>query len=138
MRKARNGPDNEAVELLKKLNTFSDKEITELATAGRLVHVPAGWAMIAEKTPGDAAYYILEGEVSIQRNHEEVATLKEGDFIGEVAVLDHKLRSASVLTKTPVTALNLSAALVRDLAARMPGIDAAIKALAAKRADEAQ
>lgn len=129
----RNAPDKEVVDRLKKLTTLSDSEITEVAKAGRLVHLPVGWTLIWEKTPADAAYYILEGEVSIQRNHQEFATLKEGDFIGEVAILNHKLRNASVVTKTPVTALNFGAELARDLAARVPSIGAALQALSAQR-----
>lgn len=129
----RNAPDPTVIKRLKELTNLSDAEINEVAKAGRVVHLPAHWSLIWEKTPAHAAYYILEGEVSVQRNHEEIATLGAGDFIGEVAIISHQLRTASVVTKSAVTALNFSAELAVDLAARIPSIGEAIRASTAQR-----
>ena len=129
----RHATDPEVVKRLKELTSLSDDEIGAVAKAGRVVHLPAHWALIGEKTPADAAYYILEGEVSIQRNHEEIANLGAGDFIGEVAIVSHQLRTATVLTKTAVTALNFSAELAVGLAERIPGIGEAVRASTAQR-----
>lgn len=129
----RYAPDPMVVNRLKELTSLSDAEIGEVAKAGRVVHLPAHWSLIWEKTPADAAYYILEGEVSIQRDHKEIAALGAGDFIGEVAIVSHQLRTASVVTKTEVTALNFSAELGAELAARIPRIGEAIRASTAQR-----
>lgn len=129
----RKGPDQEAVDGLKKLTSLTDSEINEVATAGRVVHLPPGWGVIWEKTPADAAYFILDGEVSIQRDHQEIATLGAGDFIGEVAIINHQLRSASVVAKTKITLLNFSAEVARDLAAKIPAIGDSIRATTAQR-----
>lgn len=129
----RNTPDPAVVARLKELTSLSDAEIDEVAKAGQVVHLPASWSVIWEKTPAHAAYYILEGEVSIQRNGAEIATLGEGDFIGEVAILSHRLRTASVVTKTEVTALNFSADQGTALAANIPRIGEALRATSALR-----
>ena len=129
----RHATDPEVVKRLKELTSLSDDEIGAVAKAGRVVHLPAHWALISEKPPADAAYYILEGEVSIQRNHEEIANLGAGDFIGEVAIVSHQLRTATVLTKTAVTALNFSAELAVGLAERIPGIGETVRASTAQR-----
>lgn len=134
----RNAPDKNVVERLRQLTSLSDSEINEVAKAGRLVHLPANWTLIWEKTPADSAYYILEGEVSIQRNRDEVATLVAGEFIGEVAILNHKLRNASVVTKTPVTALNFTAELGRALAENVPAIGDALRANSAQRIEPSE
>ncbi|MEO6470908.1 MAG: cyclic nucleotide-binding domain-containing protein [Aeromicrobium sp.] len=126
-------PDKEVINRLKELTTLSDSEINEFAKAGRVVHLPAGWGVIWEKTPADAAYYILDGEVSIQRGHQEIATLGAGDFIGEVAIVSHQLRTASVVTTTKVTMLNFSADVARELAAKIPAIGQSIAASTAQR-----
>lgn len=133
----RHAPDPAVVKRLKELTSLSDDEITEVAKAGRLVHLPAHWSLMWEKTPADAAYYILEGDVSIQRNREEVATLSAGDFLGEVAIVSHQLRTASVVTKTKVTALNFSAENGAALAARIPRIGEAIRASTTQRLEAA-
>lgn len=129
----REKPDQEVVARLKELTHLSDSEINEVTKAGRVVHLPGGWGVIWEKTPADAAYFILDGEVSIQRNHEEIATLGAGDFIGEVAIVSNSLRTASVVAKTPVTLLNFSADVARDLAGKIPAIGEAINARTAER-----
>lgn len=129
----RRAPDNEVVKRLKELCSLSDEEINEVARAGRAVRVPASWSLIWEKTPADNAYLILEGEVSIRRDKEEIATLSAGDFIGEMAIVDRKLRNASVVTTTEVTVLNFPYDDVRDLSARIPGFDEALRASAAER-----
>ena len=68
MRKDRFAPDPATIARLKELSGLSDKEVQQVAEAGRLVHLPESWSLILESTPADAAYYILEGEVSVRRN----------------------------------------------------------------------
>jgi CRP-like cAMP-binding protein len=75
MRKDRFAPDQATIAKIKELSGFTDSEVQQVAEAGRLVHLPESWSLILEKTPADAAYYILEGEVSVRRNREEVATM---------------------------------------------------------------
>lgn len=56
--------------------------------------------------PGIGLYIIRDGEVNIKRNTEagltELATLKKGDFFGELALIDGEKRSASAIAKTDV------------------------------------
>lgn len=126
--------DSEVARRIKELTTtLSDADIRAVAAAGRVVNVPAGWALIWEKTPADNAYFILDGEVSIRRDKQEIATLGAGDFIGEVAIINDQLRSASVITTTEVTALNISAEAGRALAEKIPAIEVALRATSAQR-----
>lgn len=129
----RHATDPGVVARLQDLTSLSDAEITAVAKAGQVVHLPANWSVIWEKTPADATYYILEGEVSIRRSGTEIATLGAGDFIGEAAIVNHELRSASVVTKTKVTALNFSAEAGTALAARIPRIGETLRAANAQR-----
>jgi CRP-like cAMP-binding protein len=128
MRKDRFAPDQATIAKIKELSGFTDSEVQQVAEAGRLVHLPESWSLILEKTPADAAYYILEGEVSVRRNREEVATMGAGTFIGEAAVMNHALRSAAVVTKTNVTALNFTPEAGRKLADTIPAIREAFEA----------
>lgn len=129
----RRNPDPAAVARLTELTTLSPDEIDQVASAGQLVNLPARWKLIWERTPADAAYYILEGEVSIQRDKEEVAQLGAGDIIGEMAILHHKLRAASVFTLTPVKALNFSAEAVATLSENIPRLGEAIRSTSTER-----
>jgi len=131
----RNAPDPAVVARLKELTRLSDSEINQVAKAGRVVNLPASWSVIWDKTPGDAVYYILEGEVSIRRGGVEVATLGPGDIIGEVAILTHRLRTASVVSKTPVKLINFSAEQGEALAANIPRIGEMLRATSSRRLD---
>lgn len=57
---------------------------------------------------GDAVYFILSGEVEVVRNDQRVATLKSGDFFGEMALLSAGPRRAGIrcLSATDVLVLD--------------------------------
>jgi CRP-like cAMP-binding protein len=63
----------------------------------------AGEAILREGDPGDTAYLILEGEVSVRKFTEngelELARLGPGDIFGEMCLVDEKPRSASVIAE---------------------------------------
>jgi len=105
---------------LDRFKEFSDDEIKLVLEASTYLTVPEGWAMIAENTPADKAYLILSGEVSVRRGGEEVARVGAGDVVGEMALVNHKLRSATVVTETPLEALHFTAQVVNDLNAKVP------------------
>lgn len=67
-------------------------------------YFPAGARIFAEGEPGDCAYSIEEGrvEVSTLRKGEPLvlAELGPGDIFGEMALIDNKVRSASVTALT--------------------------------------
>lgn len=138
MRKDRFAPDQATIARLKELSGLSDKEVQQVAEAGRLVHLPENWSLILESTPSDAAYYLLEGDVSVRRNNEEVATIGPGTFIGEAAIMNHSLRSAAVVTKTNVTALNFTPEAGRQLTESIPAIREAISTASAERLEANQ
>jgi CRP/FNR family cyclic AMP-dependent transcriptional regulator len=121
--------DNARIQQLAKLDrfkNFSDDEIKMVVQAATYLTVPEGWSMMAENTPADKAYLILAGEVSVRRHGEEVARVSAGDLVGEMALVNHKLRSASVITLTPLEALHFTAETVAALNAKIPTFSAAL------------
>ncbi len=94
-------PQPEKLEKLNRLEALSNKDLKTVIDKGRHVRLPANWSLIWEKTPADKAYLIIDGEVSVRKGKEEVARLGPGDVIGEMAIVGHKLRSASVVSLTP-------------------------------------
>lgn len=129
----RRSAEPEVVSRIKELTALTDAEAREVAKAGRVVNVPESWSIIWEKTPADNAYFILEGTVSIRRDGAEIAALTAGDFIGEMAIVSHQLRSASVVTTSPVKAINFPTEDLAVLTAKIPRIGEAVRAKAAQR-----
>ncbi|HET6166019.1 MAG TPA: cyclic nucleotide-binding domain-containing protein [Marmoricola sp.] len=89
--------------------------LSELASFGHVVHIRPQWAMIAEQTAADKAYVLLDGEVDVRRHGVEVNHCTAGDFLGEVGIVQRRLRSATVVTASDVTALHLDRAAFEHL-----------------------
>ena len=70
----------------------------ELEAVGRLcteVEVPAGQELMHEEGPGSEFFLILEGQIRIHRAGATLRTMGPGDFLGEIALIDHGKRTAS-------------------------------------------
>ena len=52
---------------------------------------------------------LLDGRVEVTQNGQPLAELGPGDFFGEVALVEHERRTASVTASTPVTAIVMHA-----------------------------
>ncbi|NUN64285.1 Crp/Fnr family transcriptional regulator [Pseudanabaena biceps] len=74
---------------------------------------PAGRAVLMEDAWGNAVYFILSGWLKVRflRNQDAttLAVLGNGDFFGEMAILDESPRSTDVVAFTPVRVLSIPA-----------------------------
>ncbi len=111
----KNKVDPEVQEDLTRVTSFDAGLIASLATLGTPVNIPAGWSVIMQTTPADSAYIVLDGTVEIRKSGQVLATLGPGDVFGEIALVDHRLRSASVIASSPLRALRLEDEAVREL-----------------------
>ena len=64
-----------------------------------------GEVLFKEKEPPREIYLIKEGKIGIQKGGKEIAVLEEGDFLGEMGVIDGRPRSATAIAKTDATVL---------------------------------
>ena len=112
---------------------FSPEEIARISASGTRVHVPEGWSPIWERTPADKAYVILEGEVSVRQHGDEIARLGAGDIVGEAAIVNHSLRTASIVALTPLEMIHFTDEAVRRLCVEMPSFQSALEAVALER-----
>src|SRR4051812_9022910 len=115
--------DQQRIEALAKatrFDDFTDEEIHQVVDASTYLTVPANWALMVEQQPADKAYLILSGEVSVRRHGEQVARLGAGEVIGEMALVNHKLRSATVVADTPLEVLHFTDETVAALTAKIP------------------
>lgn len=92
--------------MLSNVSLFSDlpeadrNAIAELAT---MRSFPRNTIIISEGDDSDSMYVVLSGKVKVYLSDDEgkeiiINILKEGDYFGELALLDESPRSASVMT----------------------------------------
>lgn len=126
-------PDSEAVDHLTRVTDYDEGLVKTLATVGSKVNIPSGWSIIMETTPADSAYIVLDGTVEVRKGGETLAELGPGDVFGEIALVNHRLRNASVVTVTPVTALRLDQSAVAALIEQDSGFADTLRATVDKR-----
>jgi CRP-like cAMP-binding protein len=87
-----------------------------------------GEDIFIQGVPGAGMYIILEGEVSIlvEPENKEIALLKEGEFFGELALLDESPRSATARSKEGCTVLGFFQSDLFSLLERSPKLGAKI------------
>jgi cAMP-dependent protein kinase regulator len=86
--------------------TFSPEERHKILEAVTLEEFPAGVLVIEEGTRGECLYILKSGEVEVfasgsQKEKVTLATLKEGDYFGEISLITGRPRTASVKTLRP-------------------------------------
>ncbi|HET7676790.1 MAG TPA: cyclic nucleotide-binding domain-containing protein [Candidatus Limnocylindrales bacterium] len=101
---------DEKLELLKHVSLFRTMSDADLARLGELadeVDVPAGRTLTREGQSGQEFFVIVSGSARVMHGDHEIARLGTGDFLGEIALLDGKPRSATVVTEAPTRLLVL-------------------------------
>ena len=91
------------LEMLRRVPLLEGLGRKELEEVGRLcdeVDLPAGRVLMREGDSGDEFYLVLEGSVRVDRGGATVATLGPGQFLGEIALVDHGPRTATATCET--------------------------------------
>jgi len=94
------------VDSLARIGLFSDcsrKELAQIASVTDTVRIPRGETFIREGRPASELMVIAEGQASVTIRGELVAQLGPGTFVGEMALLEGDVRSASVTADTSMT-----------------------------------
>ena len=122
-------------ELVARVPFFADVgaiAISDTVARLRSRNYPQETYVIRKGEAGDSMYFIVTGEVEV-RIGIAIRTLRDGDFFGELALIDRKPRSADVVTQTPCTLLVLDVVDFYQLAGQQPALVAAIEAEANRR-----
>jgi CRP/FNR family cyclic AMP-dependent transcriptional regulator len=124
---------------VKLLSGLKDSDLASLAADLVERRVAAGDPIVGEGTGGVAFFFILEGETSVTVGGEEVATLKRGDYVGELALLDPDgPRTATVSAKTDVVLAAMTAWQFRPFVVAHPEVAWTLLQRLARRLREAQ
>ena len=81
---------------------LSKKELARIARGTDDFDLPAGHVLCREGGLAREFFVIVDGTVEVTKNGKTVATLGGGDFVGEIALIMHSKRTATVTAVTPV------------------------------------
>jgi CRP-like cAMP-binding protein len=112
---------------------LSKKHLEHVASLATRVDVAPGRVLTQEGDLGREFILILEGTVEIRRGDTVVATRGAGDYIGEIALLEHQPRTATVVATTPAIVDVMSQREFATLLDDEPEIAEHIKATASER-----
>ena len=114
------------------LSMLSPAVVADMAYHLRRWDVPADYVIFRRGRPGESMFFIASGAIEIQLGHDTLE-LQEGAFFGEMAILTGAPRSATAMTSTATTLLELDVADYHRLAAQYPALAEAVEAEAARR-----
>jgi len=113
---------------------FSDTELERLVSAGKHTSQTKPWPLMREQTPSDDCFILLSGEVGVYVGADRVAVLGAGEMIGESAIRQGKLRSATVTTIGPAEVLWIERDQLTRLLDEIPALRETMDATIAKHA----
>ncbi|MGH2723869.1 MAG: Crp/Fnr family transcriptional regulator [Actinomycetota bacterium] len=87
---------------------LSRRELQAILASAKLVDFREGRAIVEEGATGVGFHLILEGEAKVTVGGRSRATLRAGNYFGEMSLLDGGPRSATVTAATPVHTLSIT------------------------------
>jgi CRP/FNR family transcriptional regulator, cyclic AMP receptor protein len=124
------------IELIRKVPLFSKlnkKGLEDVAHIADELDLPKGKMMAEEGDRGREFFVLLEGEADVTKGDRSINRLGKGDFFGEIALVTHMPRMASVTAMSDVRVLVVTE---RDFAAllkRSPEISRGVAEALAER-----
>ena len=84
---------------------LSRKERQHVAQHADLVDLPTGYHLVDQGTFAHEFFVLTAGTVEVTQDGKHLTELQTGDFFGEVALVEHLRRTATVVATTPITAI---------------------------------
>jgi CRP/FNR family cyclic AMP-dependent transcriptional regulator len=123
-------------ERLKKLPLFEDlshKELERIAIWADDLDVPEGKHLTEEGAFAHEFFVIEEGTAEVEHEGKVIAELGPGDYFGELALLEHQRRQATVIAITPLRVVVMFQREFEAMDIEMPEVTERIRATMAER-----
>ena len=108
-------------------------QLTRIAQLADELDLPTGKTLTKEGAPGREFFVILEGCAEVRRNGRVIASMRGGDFFGEIALVTDVPRTATVKTTSAVRVLVLPSREFRQLLRTSPDIQGKVLQAVAER-----
>lgn len=108
---------------LARLNRFDGmrwRDVRRIVRAGRLGRVRSHRMITVQNGPSDGTYILLTGSATVCLDGEVVGTLQPGDLVGEIALVEGSLRTASVEADSDLDVLHFPTDVATRLYTQVP------------------
>ncbi|MEI7885971.1 MAG: cyclic nucleotide-binding domain-containing protein [Actinomycetes bacterium] len=99
---------------------FGEEDILRVVDLTDEVQLPAGSVVVDQGDPGTDCFVILDGTASVYVRGDHVASSGPGSMVGEMALVDHRPRTATVVADTDLDMLRFDSTAFRKLLDEMP------------------
>lgn len=96
-------------------------------------HFETGEAVFSEGDVGDKAYFIVKGQVAVEKKGLEVDQMKDGGVFGEAALMSHRPRNATIRALSSLDTVAISREAFDELLKHLPGFSGSMEELLEQR-----
>ena len=128
---------DDKVAALRRVPLFADLDergLQAVAVLARDVAAKAGDVLPLEGEPGDAFYVIVDGTVRVEHGDRTVRSITAGGFLGEIALVEHGVRTATATCVTDCRLLEIRRHEFDRLMATMPAVATRVSSAIERRA----
>ena len=116
---------SQKIDLLKKVPMFSNlsqRHLKEIGKHADQVSVEAGRVLTQQEKKGWEFIFIVQGKARVEKDGKIIRQLSDGDFFGEISLIDGEPRTATVVAETDMTLLIVHKASFDHLLDNIPGL----------------
>ena len=116
---------SQKMDLLKKVPMFgnlSQRHLREIGRHADQVKVEEGRVLAQQEKKGWEFILIVDGKARVEKNGKIIRQLSEGDFFGEISLIDGEPRTETVTADTDMTLLIVNKTSFDHLLDKVPGL----------------
>lgn len=113
---------------------LSRKERREVARHADEVDIDEGREIVREGEFPYEFFAIEQGTAEVRRGEQHLTELGPGDFFGEMGLIGNAPRNASVIARSPITAIVMTGSAFRQVARELPDVAKQIRKAIEERA----
>ena len=112
---------------------LDERGLQAVSILAREVTFRAGDVLMVEGEDGDAFFVIVEGTVRIERGDRTIRSMTSGGFLGEIALVEGRPRTATATCVTDTRLLEIRRHEFERLMGTLPAVHAKVRAAIARR-----
>jgi CRP/FNR family transcriptional regulator, cyclic AMP receptor protein len=133
---ARQGSIDQQLAAVPLFEGLSKKQLSQISSLMTPLNIAAGRVLAHQGEIGREFMILLQGEIEVARDGKVIAVRGTGDYVGEIALLDERARTATLTARTDIVVEVLNRAEFSSLLAEAPELSSQIGATMARRLAE--